>query len=249
MRGSLTFLLSVALLFHAIHVDAFSASMSLIGSQNDSSTTPNSNLLDRRTAVTTAVVSAVSVLAGSPTKAVASYIDPNTDPQKITKKVYLDVKITGKRPAEGRLVIGLFGGLMPRAVDNFVSLCNDNKYAGTTFYRVISGVSIQGGNVGDITGKTGKSSLEGGKPFEPDNFNLKHTKSGLVSAVRSLDGAIDSRFFINVAEDAGWADDRYAAFGEVLEGMDLVRQIEKVDVQPPRNAPKEEVSIVACGVL
>ena len=48
---------------------------------------------------------------------------------------------------------------------------------------------------------------------------------------------------------AGWADDRYAAFGMVEEGMDLVKAIEQVPVQPPKNAPKKEVKIVASGVI
>jgi cyclophilin family peptidyl-prolyl cis-trans isomerase len=67
--------------------------------------------------------------------------------------------------------------------------------------------------------------------------------------VRGLDGAIDSRFFINCSDDAGWGDDRYAAFGIVEEGLDVVKRIERVDVQPPKNAPKVEVKILASGVV
>jgi len=100
-------------------------------------------------------------------------------------------------------------------------------------------------------------------PFKPDNYNIKHTKEGLVSMVRTKDGSIDSRFFIQTEEDAGWADDRYAAFGIVLEedngeedkggvggsGMDLVRRISNVDVKPPQNYPKDPVMIVGCGII
>ena len=67
--------------------------------------------------------------------------------------------------------------------------------------------------------------------------------------VRSLDGSVDSRFFINTQQDAGWADDRYAAFGIVEKGMDLVHQIEKQKVKPPQNKPVEPIAIVASGVL
>jgi cyclophilin family peptidyl-prolyl cis-trans isomerase len=146
---------------------------------------------------------------------------------------------------EGRLVIGLYGDLMPRTVENFSKLFETNAYAGTNFYRVISDFSIQGGAIGDPTGKTGTAA--GGTPFEPDNYNLKHTKAGLFNAVRGLDGRIDSRFFINCSEDAGWGDDRYAAFGIVEEGMDLVRKIEKVKVKPPKNNPVTEVKILGSG--
>ena len=138
---------------------------------------------------------------------------------------------------------------MPKTVDNFVTLCSSNSYGGTTFYRVVSDFSIQGGAVGDPTGKTGKSSLENGQSFEPDNYNIKHTKAGLLSMVRSPSGNVDSRFFINTKDNGGWGDDRYAAFGIVEEGMDLVKKIEMVPVSPPKNSPKNDVRIVASGVL
>ena len=125
----------------------------------------------------------------------------------------------------------------------------------------LSGMSIQGGAIGaNNSGKSGLSSFEDGKPFQPDNYNIKHTKEGLVSMVRTIDGSIDSRFFIQTEDDAGWADDRYAAFGIVLEedgeekesvggGMDLVRRISNVDVKPPQNYPKDPIMIVGCGLI
>ena len=86
---------------------------------------------------------------------------------------------------------------------------------------------------------------------------MRHTKAGLVSAVRSnTNGDIDSRFFVQTEDDAGWADGRYAAFGIILDddggmdkGMDIVRRISRVDVKAPQNSPKEPVTIVGCGVL
>ena len=117
-------------------------------------------------------------------------------------------------------------------------------------------MSIQGGAIGNTNGKSGISSFEGGKPFTPDNYNIRHTKTGLVSAVRTMNGDVDSRFFIQTEADAGWADDRYAAFGVVLEGegesgggMDLVRRISRVDVKAPQNSPVEPIMIVGCGIV
>jgi len=149
---------------------------------------------------------------------------------------------------------------MPRTVDNFVALCNSDaeaSYKGSSFYRVISAMSIQGGAISS-NGKTPgiTSSANGGKPFAPDNYSLQHSVAGLVSAVRSPNGDVDSRFFVQTEEDAGWADGRYAAFGIVLDndeggggGMDLVRRISKVDVKAPQNSPTETIVIVGCGVL
>jgi cyclophilin family peptidyl-prolyl cis-trans isomerase len=162
---------------------------------------------------------------------------------------------------------------MPNTVQNFISLCTNNnqpKYVGTTFYRALSGNSIQAGAVGNPSGKAGITSFIDGLPFPPDNYNIRHTRAGLVSAVRSnTNGDIDSRFFIQTEDDAGWADDRYAAFGIVLDdnsnsnnsniddnadglknkGMDLVRRISRVEVKTPQNSPKEAITIVRCGVL
>ena len=67
-------------------------------------------------------------------------IDPSIDLPKITKKVYVDVKFP-KYKEPKRLVIGLFGEVMPKTVDNFVSLCTNNSdgdgpsYSGSNFYR------------------------------------------------------------------------------------------------------------------
>lgn len=180
----------------------------------------------------------------------AAYIDPKVDPPNITKRVYLDVAFDFQgEQTTGRIVIGLYGDAMPRTVENFATLCASNAYAGTTFYRVLSDFSIQGGAIGDPSGKTGKSSLENGRSFDPDNYNIKHTKEGLVSMVKGVEG-VDSRFFINCADDAGWGDDRYAAFGIVEKGFDdIVKKIEKVPVSPPKNGPKTPVTIVASGVV
>lgn len=187
----------------------------------------------------------------------AAYIDPNVNPPTITDKVYLDVEwINSSIVKTGRIVIGVFGDVMPKTSDNFVTLCRQNAYAGTSFYRIISDYSIQGGAIGDSASETvgnkGRSSFDGGVTFEPDNYNLQHTQKGLVSMVKAKSGGVDSRFFIQVKDDAGWADDRYAAFGIVLDdgkSLQLVDTLEQLPVQPPRNNPKQPVKIVTSGVL
>ena len=188
-------------------------------------------------------------------------IDPSITLPKITSKVYLDIKLPAYK--ERRLIIGLFGEDMPKAASNFETLCTNKEqpsYAGTNFYRIISDTSIQGGAIGkDVSsGKSGTSSYEDGQPFEPDNYNILHSKKGLVSGVRNPDGRIDSRFFIQTESDAGWADGRYAAFGIVLDddersggdgGMGLVKKISRAEVKTPQNNPKDPILIVGCGVL
>jgi cyclophilin family peptidyl-prolyl cis-trans isomerase len=212
-----------------------------------------SSCCSRRNFLETPMLAAIggtiaSIIVSIPCPSYASYIDPNTEPPTITKRVFLDVSFTtGQEEQKGRLIIGLYGDVMPKTVENFVNLCSNNGYGGTTFYRVLSDFSIQGGAIGDPTGKTGRSSF--GQSFEPDNYNIKHTKAGLVSMVKNSSGSVDSRFFINCNDNGGWGDDRYAAFGIVEDGIDLVKKIEMVPVSPPKNSPKNEVRIVASGVL
>eukprot|EP00978_Attheya_sp_CCMP212_P007862 scaffold18301_cov48-Attheya_sp.AAC.1 len=235
--------------------------------------------LDRRRWIQSAaggaafVAASSGIMTGNPPPSNAAYIDINTDKPKITQTVYLDVQIMdtdNKEPT--RIMIGLFGDVMPKTVENFVALCvggnrNDNEdnqgndnitrgYAGTTFYRVLSGITVQGGAIGPNTrnGKTGLSSFgENGEPFEPDNYNIQHSHAdGLVCMVRGLGGSVDSRFFIHTNANGGWADDRYAAFGMVLNqnGMDYIHnKMEKVPVKPPSNIPMTPIQIVASGIL
>jgi cyclophilin family peptidyl-prolyl cis-trans isomerase len=169
----------------------------------------------------------------------------------ITDTVYLDITIEPSRekqePFTGRLVIGLFGELLPRTTRIFRRLCENDGYKGSSFYRVLSDFTIQGGAINDPTGQT--STVE---VFEPDNYSLRHTRAGLVSTVRhDSSGGADSRFFIQLQDDATWADDRYAAFGIVLQdGMSTtVKRIEQVSVKRPQNRPTLDVSIVGSGIL
>jgi len=219
----------------------------LRASENDNTTPSRRSFLG----TASAGVAAATFLSSPNEAAWASYIDPAQTPQEITNRVYFDIQI-GDKPVE-RITMGLFGKAMPKTVQNFVSLCESNAYAGTTFYRVLSGMTVQGGAIGDSSGlgKFGTSSFGSeGKTFEPDNFNLQHTQKGLVSMVRGLSGSVDSRFFIQIQDDSGWADDRYAVFGIVENGFDkTVLKIEKVDVKPPSNRPKVNVAIVQCGII
>jgi len=85
------------------------------------------------------VTTAAAILLFRPDPSYAAYVDPITDPPRITERVYLDVALGSGKGDEGkgRLVIGLFGEIMPRTTENFLKLCQSNSYAGTNFYRVV----------------------------------------------------------------------------------------------------------------
>ena len=137
--------------------------------------------ISRRAAIQSTLASSFLV-ALAPNPCMAAYIDPIMS--KSPNESFWMFKLETKHPPQ-RIVIGLFGEATPRLVENFTTLCRQNAYAGTTFYRVLSDYSIQGGAIGDVSGKSGKSA-SGNAVLEPDNFDILHNKAGLVSMVRRI---------------------------------------------------------------
>ena len=118
----------------------------------------------------------------------------------------------------------LYPEIAPNTVNNFVSLVEKGFYNGLVFHRVIPGFMIQGGcPKGNGTGGPG---YEIPGEFAANGFqnDLKHTR-GVLSMARAMDpDSAGSQFFI-MHEDAPHLDGQYAAFGQVLEGMDVVDKI------------------------
>lgn len=115
----------------------------------------------------------------------------------------------------------------PVTVENFEKLVKDGFYDGLTFHRVIPGFMIQGGcPLGTGTGGPGwqiKGEFESNGVQNP----LKHTR-GVISMARSMmPDSAGSQFFI-MHQDAPHLDGQYAAFGRVVEGMDVVDEIAAV---------------------
>lgn len=112
----------------------------------------------------------------------------------------------------------------PITVDNFVSLVEDGFYDGLTFHRVVEDFMIQGGDPdGNGTGGS-PNKIKGEFSLNGVDNNISHIR-GVISMARanSYDSA-SSQFFI-VHEDSTFLDGQYAAFGHVLEGMDIVDDI------------------------
>ncbi|WP_163194864.1 peptidylprolyl isomerase [Clostridium thermarum] len=146
----------------------------------------------------------------------------------------------------GTLKAELYKDIAPNTVKNFVSLCNKGFYNGLIFHRVIPGFMIQGGDPdGNGTGGPGYS-IKG--EFTANGFknDLKHTK-GVLSMARAMHpDSAGSQFFIMVAS-APHLDGQYAAFGKVLEGIEVADAIVSVPTDF-RDKPYEDQVIESITV-
>ncbi len=129
----------------------------------------------------------------------------------------------------GAIVMELYPDIAPNTVNNFISLIKNGFYDNNSFHRLVPGFVLQGGDPkGDGTGGPGYT-IKG--EFTNNRFTntLKHTK-GIVSMARSSENdSAGSQFFI-MLDTATNLDNNYAAFGKVIDGMDLIDKIASNEV-------------------
>lgn len=133
----------------------------------------------------------------------------------------------------------LYPEIAPNTVNNFVSLVKRGYYDGLIFHRVISGFMIQGG-CPDGTGMGGPGYNIKGE-FSQNGFDndLKHTE-GVLSMARAMHpDSVGSQFFI-MHKNSPHLDGSYAAFGKVIEGMDVVNKIADAETDYNDRPLKEE---------
>lgn len=122
----------------------------------------------------------------------------------------------------------LYPDVAPNTVNNFISLVKSGYYDGLTFHRVIYGFMIQGGCPdGTGCGNPGYS-IKGEFAYNGFKNNLLHTEGVLSMARSMLPDSAGSQFFI-MHRKAPHLDGQYAAFGKVIEGMDVVNEIAECD--------------------
>ena len=121
----------------------------------------------------------------------------------------------------------LYPEIAPNTVNNFISLVQKGFYDGLIFHRVISGFMIQGGDP-QGTGMGGPGySIKGEFAMNGVRNDLKHTRGVLSMARSMMPNSAGSQFFIMHA-NAPHLDGQYAAFGKVVEGLDVVDKIASV---------------------
>ncbi len=144
----------------------------------------------------------------------------------------------------------LYPDIAPISVNNFISLIQKKFYDGLIFHRVIPGFMIQGGDP-EGTGCGGPGySIKGEFSSNGVENNLKHTE-GVLSMARSMDpNSAGSQFFI-MHKTSPHLDGQYAAFGKVLEGMDVVDKIANMPTyndRPYENQVMKSVTVETFGV-
>ena len=133
----------------------------------------------------------------------------------------------------------LYPEIAPNTVNNFISLIQKGFYNGLIFHRVIEGFMLQGGDP-EGTGMGGPGYEIPGE-FSSNGFenNLKH-EPGVLSMARSMmPDSAGSQFFI-MHKTSPHLDGEYAAFGKVIEGMDVVERIATVATEPGTDRPYED---------
>lgn len=143
------------------------------------------------------------------------------DKKYLSGKIYATIDVKDY----GIIKLELDADTAPITVTNFVSLVKDGFYDGLTFHRIIDGFMIQGGDPNHDGSGGSKKKIKGEFSKNGVDNDISHTR-GVISMARagySYDSA-SSQFFI-VHKDSKFLDGEYAAFGHVLDGMDVVDKI------------------------
>ena len=164
-------------------------------------------------------------------------------------KCFFDIKIDGKD--KGRITFELYDDVVPKTAENFKQLCigvgEGQKfmgYRGSIFHRIIPQFMLQGGDFTNFNG-TGGVSIYGQK-FRDENFRCKHDRPFLLSMANAGPNTNGSQFFITTV-DCPWLDNKHVVFGEVTDGVNIVKEIERMGSNSGR--PRADVVIEDCGAL
>ena len=154
--------------------------------------------------------------------------------------------------SQGKFTARLFDAETPNTVANFTGLAEGTRewtdprsgrkvtqpyFNGTVFHRVIAGFMIQGGDpLGQGTGGPGYTFADEFHPMQ------RHSKAGILSMANRGPNTNGGQFFITLAATP-WLDDKHSVFGEVVEGMDVVKKIGSTATSKPGDRPLAPITV------
>lgn len=179
---------------------------------------------------------------------------------------WMDVTIDGA--AVGRVWFELFSAVAPLTCRNFCALCRGVEmgmtmpgaaaadqhataktlitYKGTSFFRVLKGAWVMAGDVSSGHGGNGGYSCFG-RTFPDETFAVPHDAAGVLGMCNDGPHTNASSFYIT-RRPMSWMNNKYVAFGRVMDGMSVVDAVHEVDVKH-NQSPRTKVIIADCGVL
>jgi len=218
--------------------------------------------------VLTFVFAGFTGLDGGPTRKL-SEVPLDVATKATNPRVYFDIEIDGKKA--GQIRMELFKTVVPKTVENFRALCTGEKgkglggtnlhYKGSVFHQIKPGFMIQGGNFNGTGGESiygakfddeWNGSQEKDEPVtllnRPQGTYIPHSIPGLLSMVQASKRNSNGSQFVITTAVASQLDAKQVVFGQVFDGMDVVKAIE--DVGDVTGSPgKKKVFIVDCGEI
>lgn len=159
--------------------------------------------------------------------------------------VYVDL-VHDKSPM-GRMIFELYRDIVPDTVSNFVKLLtakSEKKYIGSLLHRIVKSGWVQGGDI--VNGSGGNSDSAAGGKFPDENFAIKHDRAGIIGMANDGPHTNGSQFYITFGP-APWMDQTYVAFGCLIEGQHILRDLENIETVNER--PKRPLTVHDCGLL
>ncbi|XP_071335482.1 probable inactive peptidyl-prolyl cis-trans isomerase-like 6 [Trachinotus anak] len=167
--------------------------------------------------------------------------------------VFMDIEIAGE--AVGKLLFELFSDVCPKTSKNFEALCTGEQglsqsglplcYKGSLFHRIVPNGWVQGGDISPESKGDGGESIYG-PTFEDESFAVSHSKRGTLGMANKGPHSNGSQFYITL-QPTLWMDRTYVAFGQVVEGVDVLKRLEGAPICNER--PKYNCKVTDCGVL
>jgi cyclophilin family peptidyl-prolyl cis-trans isomerase len=148
----------------------------------------------------------------------------------------------------GEVKIKFYDEDSPKTVNNFLKLASEGFYDGTKFHRVIPDFMIQGGDPNSKDDDWSNDGVGGPGYTFADEFNTHKLVRGSVAMANSGPNTNGSQFFIVTAKSTPWLDGKHTNFGEIIMGMEVVDQIERVK-RNENNHPIQDVIIKSISLI